>query len=553
MRGRLTLRAFALGAILGGCWASIGDAGGLPTPGQTGPLFTQYGSGNGTGSGDYISASIGNGGLNSPYHYYVEVPPGLSRLVVDVFDADVNTTGDLNISGFNTSARYTLRDPTGTTQATLTGNNAGPGNNAWTTLYDSSTVLAAPTFGAVTTANVAGNNTSIAVAVPAGTQANDLLLVPRHRRRQPRRSAPSAAGWTQIDQGNCPNAGGNPACRDGCVRPLCDGAPSRRSYTFTWAGNQEAVAIMLRYRGVAGAINTFLTNPNTGNTASPVAQTVTAATNSMVVRLYGADTSTASGTPYPPGTNGRANLPSGGTDTNAVTAGAADLVQSGATGNATFTLANSQRWRALTVALPGPPPPLLAGHWEVEANTSSAVTGGSDNDGFGIRAHDGNPAGGTELNVYADSETILGPIGASPASASYTLYPYVTSGCALAESDFDFDSDLAPAPAQSIVYTSRSGGFSQTITAGTLSTNDNWITHSIPAAGQNVDDLQRRRRRRLRHLDPGHDDLGLPRRRGELRDPLHGELPGRSRAAHRRARRPTPFASTFRRTRAPPR
>jgi Peptidase family C25 len=477
MRELRTLRIVVVGLVLGSCWGSRGDAGGLPTPGQTGPLFTQYGSGNGTGSGDYISASIGNGGLNSPYHYYVEVPPGLPRLVVDIFDADINNNGDLSVSGFNTSARYTLRDPTGATQATLTGNNAGPGNNAWTTLYDSSTVLTAPTFGAVTTNAVAGNNTSITSPVPAGTVANDFLLVSVTVDGNALISA-SAAGWTQIDQAACSNNN----CRMAVFGRYAT-ASEPASYAFTWTGNQEAVAIMLRYSGVTGTISGFTSGNNTGNSAAPQAPSITAPSNAMVVRLYGADTSTASGTPYPTGTNGRGNLASSAT-TNAVTSGAADLVQSGTTGTASFAITATHRWRAVTVALPGPPGPPLAGHWELEVNTTSAVTGGSDNDGFGIRAHDGNLAGGTELNVYADSQVILGPIGASGNSAAYTLYPYVTSGCSLAESDFDFDSDLTPNPTQSIVYSSRSGGFTQTIAAATLSTNDNWITHTIPTAGR---------------------------------------------------------------------
>src|SRR6185436_5455054 len=53
-------------------------------------LFTITGSGAGTANGDYVSD---NNALDTSYHYFIEVPTGLSRFVVDLFDADVGLGG----------------------------------------------------------------------------------------------------------------------------------------------------------------------------------------------------------------------------------------------------------------------------------------------------------------------------------------------------------------------------------------------------------------------------------------------------------------------------
>src|SRR3569832_755848 len=78
----------------------------------------------GTANGDYVTASTG--GLNTFYRYFIEVPPGLGRLTVEVYDADVGRGGtaegtagrDRDRDGgslFNTTATYTLIKPDGVT------------------------------------------------------------------------------------------------------------------------------------------------------------------------------------------------------------------------------------------------------------------------------------------------------------------------------------------------------------------------------------------------------------------------------------------------------
>lgn len=104
--------------------------------GSSAQLLKQIGCNAPTTHGDYISSS---GGLNTYYSYFIEVPPGLSNFYVQIFDADVGygSAHDWINGSFNTSARYTLYNPSGTQVATLTGNNSGPAgsNNAWYTLY----------------------------------------------------------------------------------------------------------------------------------------------------------------------------------------------------------------------------------------------------------------------------------------------------------------------------------------------------------------------------------------------------------------------------------
>lgn len=102
-------------------------------------LLRQFGSARPTNGGDYISST---GGLNTYYLYYIEVPPNLPTLRVQIFDADVGASAlgnpqahDWLVGSWNTSCRYRLYDPSGGISGTITGSNSTPGyNNVWTTL-----------------------------------------------------------------------------------------------------------------------------------------------------------------------------------------------------------------------------------------------------------------------------------------------------------------------------------------------------------------------------------------------------------------------------------
>src|SRR5688572_7389128 len=86
--------------------------------GTTG-LYMPQGSTAGTANGDYVSDT---GGMNSVYRYFIEVPSGISRLQVEIFDADIGAGGatedtagrDRDRGGaYDTSVTYSLVDPSG--------------------------------------------------------------------------------------------------------------------------------------------------------------------------------------------------------------------------------------------------------------------------------------------------------------------------------------------------------------------------------------------------------------------------------------------------------
>ncbi|HXO20323.1 MAG TPA: C25 family cysteine peptidase [Thermoanaerobaculia bacterium] len=115
----------------------------------TASLYMPQGVGAITSQGDYITSGTAPG-LNTSYHYFIEVPSGLGRLRVQLFDADIGAGGnaeaaaqrDRQRNGFNTTAIYTLIRPDGTTAATLTCTaavSAACADNAWVSLLDSST------------------------------------------------------------------------------------------------------------------------------------------------------------------------------------------------------------------------------------------------------------------------------------------------------------------------------------------------------------------------------------------------------------------------------
>lgn len=135
--------------------------------GQT-ALYTPQGSAAGTGNGDFVTSAAP--GLNTFYRYFIEVPAGLGRLTVEIFDADIGLGANEDIAGrdrdrdgngFNSTATYTLLRPDGSTAATLT---CAPGNctdNAWQTVLNSATAQ-----------NTAAGHWELRVAMSASTNIN---------------------------------------------------------------------------------------------------------------------------------------------------------------------------------------------------------------------------------------------------------------------------------------------------------------------------------------------------------------------------------------------
>lgn len=141
--------------------------------------------------------------------------------------------------------------------------------------------------------------------------------------------------------------------------------------------------------------------------------------------------------------------------------------------NCDFDTCNDNVWTAILNSTTAPN--TAAGHWELRVD----MDGGDELNAIGIRAHDGTSgAGGTELNVYADSMLSLG-VNPDPGanSRSYTLYPYVTSGCSCLQNDFDRDTNNGDTG--SVSYTSRGGTFTQTFASATLSGNNAWNRDSF--------------------------------------------------------------------------
>jgi len=104
----------------------------------------QYGSGFAVANGDYIGSS---GGLDTYYRYYIEVPPGLSTLYIDLWDGDVgagSNANDLQSGGsWDTRCRYIVRDPNNTRVARVTLDSSSTAyNNAWVNIYTVSNPIA---------------------------------------------------------------------------------------------------------------------------------------------------------------------------------------------------------------------------------------------------------------------------------------------------------------------------------------------------------------------------------------------------------------------------
>jgi hypothetical protein len=71
----------------------------------TSQLLMLGGGGAGTANGDYVSDSTG---LDTFYRFYVEVPPGLPRLTIELFDADLGAGGAPEAAAGRDRARSTF-------------------------------------------------------------------------------------------------------------------------------------------------------------------------------------------------------------------------------------------------------------------------------------------------------------------------------------------------------------------------------------------------------------------------------------------------------------
>jgi hypothetical protein len=161
----LTLAAAALALLA----SHEAPAGGTIANGQ---LMYSLGSSSNRNRGDFISAN-NNGGLNTLYEFYIEVPPGQTNLEVDIYDRDVLAqpgTQTEQVGGVpshlldrifgnteNTSVRFELFDPAGNSVAAATFNNGSTGHDDWLNFHTEANpeaghwLLTVSTASAVTT------------------------------------------------------------------------------------------------------------------------------------------------------------------------------------------------------------------------------------------------------------------------------------------------------------------------------------------------------------------------------------------------------------------
>ena len=390
-------------------------------------LHTPQGSSAGTPNGDFVSDDDA-GALNTFYRYFIEVPAGTTRVVVDLYDADIgmsaaeaNLGRDRNRGGYDSSVAYSLLNPGGTAVSTrfTTGNNAGPtgADGAWLNFFTGTGNNVLDQFGTNAYSNDNGNNSW-------------------------------STNWVESDGGGGGATGGAVRVTGGDLR-ITDGVAGTPNiyreadllgspglnmgmafltFDYTTSGNLENTdQISVQISGNGGGSYTTLdtfANDSSGTASYDITDFIA---NNTRVRF---------------------------------------VVAGGLGGTEFFYFDNVQISDG----------PVTAGHWELRIDMGAV----DDINGIGIRAHDGDTtSGGTELNVYGESMLSLGvnPDGSGGNTRSYTLYPWVTSGCTITQNDFDRDTDGGNTG--SVQYTSRTGAFTQTFNSGTLSTDDNWNSDSL--------------------------------------------------------------------------
>ncbi len=367
----------------------------------------------------------------------------------------------------------------------MSGDANGPplADNAWLTLYDSAAPSRFyPAFAGVGTNTVGGTSTSIAIPLPAGVVAGNVLVAVIGRLDSTGTdpiAAPAGVGWVQANQGECTDN----VCTLAIFYLAVNTVPSSPQ-TFTWTTGRKATGAILRYTGVdtTNPLDVAAAAATGGGSDATAPSVTTATTNTLLLRTYAGTTDQSGGTAAPPNHTLEFNLGRGGSGTDTSSAGADRIwyTAGGAgTGTATFAQNDSPtRWRAATLALRGAPAPAAgapaAGHWQVVINQTA---GGNNLNAFGVRADDvGSP--GTEMNVYYDSQMQYGTN--EDQTRTYNMFPYITSGCSCSENDFDYDSGNTGNQGQ-VAFTSRTGAFTQTVLEANLADNDEWFRNAIGA------------------------------------------------------------------------
>jgi hypothetical protein len=227
-----------------------------------------------------------------------------------------------------------------------------------------SACLLAPLFGCaqahatiyfrnVETAQTGSGASSIAVNVPAGVVAGDVMIAAIDAEGTGSFTVPSGWSSTGLFSG---------ATFTGFAGVYFHVAGSSEPTSYSWGlgTSRKAVGNIVSYVGVENSSPIEVTSTIAGNssgTSDSAASITTTVNNTVVILDFGADDSLGSFTITPPGsTTKRASIFTSGT--GSVLGGQAqDFTQAtaGATGTKTFTTSASIPWGAVTIALkPGP-------------------------------------------------------------------------------------------------------------------------------------------------------------------------------------------------------
>lgn len=397
------------------------------TTGDTG-LYTPQGSTAGTSNGDYVSDTSG---MNSVYRYFIEVPPGLGRLVVEIFDADIGLGGasedtsgrDRDRGGsYTTTATYGLYRPNGAAQTTnfVTGSLTAPvgSDNTWLTFFDSSSSFddVRDNFGTAAYNNNDGTlnwTTSWAETNDNNSAGSGKILI--------------TGGELRLGDNGSTGASAARIEREADLSSFTSATLSfDRRTTGVEAGDQYRVEVSSDGGANWNILETWTGSQADATESYDISAYMAANTRIRFIHVTGY----VSSNPQPD-----------------------------------YLFVDNLRIQG-TAAIP-------PGHWELRVDMNA----GDDINAIGIRAHDGDStSGGTELNVYFDSHTQIGanPPNAGTTTRNYTAYPYITSGCTAYKNDFDYDRNRGNVG--SMTFTSPSGAVTQSFSGALeLSVDDEWL------------------------------------------------------------------------------
>ncbi|MBP8846428.1 MAG: hypothetical protein KBI26_11450, partial [Thermoanaerobaculia bacterium] len=206
-----TAGLLTLGLLLATLVPHAGNAG-TTSLGANLQLATPQGAGASREHGDYVSRGDA---LGTYYSFFFEVPPGLDRLVIDLFDADIGIGGsaehaagrDRARSAWDTSVTYSLFDPNGDPvlfPRFTTGDASSPAgaDGAWLTFCDTDDT-GAPWLRAWSL-NTVNEQEAIELEIPDETAEDDLLIavIARDADSNSHTNITAPVGWTELNQGH---------------------------------------------------------------------------------------------------------------------------------------------------------------------------------------------------------------------------------------------------------------------------------------------------------------------------------------------------------------